>query len=120
MPLPTLDIVEEQGVTFVSFADPAILDTPAVAIVSEKLLPLIEGDSPPRIVVDLSSVRFLASLMLGTLIKMSERARAAGGKFVICGLRADLGKVFKITHLDEKLTFAEDRDQALSLAGAAG
>ena len=114
MSQPRLIISQEQGFTLVRFGTP-VLDNAGVDAIAEQLTRLPDEAPQPAIVIDFSPVRFLASRMLGVLVDTARKAEAAGGRVVLCGLREDVGKVFKITRLDRVLAFAETVDNARDL-----
>jgi anti-anti-sigma factor len=114
------DVSKTQDVTVVTFASAAVLDISTSQSMAKDLLRLADGPPPPRIIVDFSAVRFLASRMLGVLVELSKRAEAGQGRVVVCGLRGDLSRLFRVTQLDRLLTLADDRDRAMQLLGEVG
>jgi anti-sigma B factor antagonist len=114
------DVSQTGGVTIVTFESATVLDIATSQVMAEALLHLADGPAPPRIIVDFSAVRFLASRMLSILVQLSKRAETHQGKVVICGLRSNLSRIFRVTQLDRLLTFADDRDRALAALGDGG
>ncbi len=108
-----ISISQIQDVTVVNFQQSSILDSAAVEAIGESLYKLVDEQARRKIVLDFTPVRFLSSSMLGVLIALQKKARTIKGKIVLCGLRPELMKVFKITKLDKMLTFADDEQQAL-------
>ncbi|MCD6364694.1 MAG: STAS domain-containing protein [Planctomycetes bacterium] len=108
-----LVISHVQGVTFASLRRASILDGVVIDDIGEALFELIDAKDCRKLVVDFRAVNFLASQMIGVLITLDNKARAIKGKVVLCGLRDSLMKVFKITRLDKRLTFASDETEAL-------
>ena len=108
-----LTIQNIQDVSLVTFEDESILDPLQVQDIGEKLHQLIEEQDRQRVILDFHKVSILSSQMLGVLIGMLKRIRSASGRIVVCGMRADLFKVFKITNLDKLFNFYESEGQAL-------
>ena len=54
-----------------------------------------------RLVIDFSAVHFLASPVLGHLIRLKKRLVAGRGRLSLRHLRPDLVEVFRITRLDQ-------------------
>jgi len=52
-------------------------------------------------------------MILGVLIRLRKRAEAIHGRVVICGLRPELHKVFKISKLDRLFDFYSNEEEAL-------
>lgn len=103
--------------TIVTFRGSAVLDLATSEALAAELLGLANGPGP-RVIVDFTAVRFLASRVLGLLVELTKKAEAAHGQVVICGLEGDLHKVFKVTRLDRLLTLAHDMEDALRLLDA--
>jgi anti-sigma B factor antagonist len=71
-----------------------------------------------RLAVDMSIVEFMSSSALGVLVTVHKACNKLGGRLVVFGLRDDLVKLIKITHLDRLFTLASDEQAALkALAG---
>ncbi len=117
--MSTDDLVVEQtnGVCVVTFHSVSILDAVAVEAIGGKLFELVDRQARRKLVLDFSEVRFLTSQMLGVLIALHKKSAAIDGKVVLCGIRPDLGKVFKVTRLDKLLSFAADQEAAWKIFG---
>src|SRR3989304_3864118 len=102
-----------QAITIVTFEDEAILDPLQVQDIGEKLHQLIEQEDRQRLILDFHKVKILSSQMLGVLIGLLKRIRSDRGRIVICGMKPDLHKVFKITNLDKLFSFYDTEGQAL-------
>jgi len=102
-----------QGVTVVNFRDSSIIDGVVLEDINRELTPLIEQQARRKIILDFSEVRFLSSSMIGMLVNLHKKSLTIKGKIVICGLRDDLMKVFKMARLDKILTFAGDETEAM-------
>ena len=102
-----------QGITLVIFEDESILDPLQVQDIGEKLHQLIEQEDRQRLILDFHKVKILSSQMLGVLIGLLKRIRTDHGRIVICGMKPDLHKVFKITNLDKLFSFYDTEGRAL-------
>lgn len=102
-----------QGVTLVTFEDDSILDALQVQDIGEKLHRLIEKEDRQRMILDFQKVKILSSQMLGVLIGMLKRITSSQGRIVICGMKGELFKVFKITNLDKLFDFYDSEGHAL-------
>ena len=120
MAVSGLVITEEQGVKFASLTAASILDGAVIDDIGSALYALVDEQACRKLVVDFRAVGFLASSMLGVLIALDNKSRAIKGTVVLCGLRPNLKKVFKITRLDKRLTFAEDETEAIRKLGVGG
>ncbi len=103
--------------TVVGFRDQAILDVLTIQQIARELYDLI-GAAPNRnLILDFGNVRFLSSQALGVLLQLRRKADASGAKVVLCQLRPELARVFKITNLDKMFEFFDDLNKALKRFG---
>ena len=102
-----------QGITIVTFEDGSILDPLQVQDISQQLHTLVEEEDRQRLILDFHKVKILSSQMLGVLISLLKRIRNDRGRVVICGMKPELHKVFKITNLDKLFNFYDTEGHAL-------
>lgn len=70
--------------------------------------------SCPRVILDLSRMRFINSSGLGAVASMSMRLRKLQGRLVIVSPHRELTQVFTVTKLDQVLTIVTDRATAIA------
>ena len=114
---PRLLIHPIRDAIIVNFTDSSILDTIQVEAIGEELYELVDKRDHKKIILDFANVKFLSSSALGVLITLKKKADAIKGKVVICSMRGDLKKVFKITRLDKMFEFYNDEEKALATFG---
>jgi len=73
-----------------------------------------EGNKPPRLAVDLSSVKFIDSVALGTLVLLLRRINQAGGKLALVGLTGHPRKMLEVTGLEKVFQFYDDVSSAVA------
>lgn len=73
-----------------------------------------EDTACPRVVLDLSRMRFINSSGLGAIANMSMRLRKRGGNLIIISPNRELTQVFEVTKLDQVLNIVKDRAAALA------
>jgi anti-anti-sigma factor len=79
-----------------------------------QLSEIVKKCSENRIVVlDMSGVKYLDSVGLGTLISMRTTAARRGGHFRMCALQDFVKKVIQTTHLDRALDIYPTAEEAL-------
>jgi len=113
-----LSIINHDGISVVTFHAATVLDLSTSEDVRKMLLKLADSPPPPKIIVDFSAVRFLASRMLGVLVELSRRAETGKGKVVITGLHGDVSKIFQVTKLSRLLHCAASLDEATAMFSA--
>ena len=109
----TLDIERAGNVAVVAFTSTCISDVEEISNASARVKDHIDKETPGTMVFDFSRVKFFSSQVLGLLLEARARLQDCGGKVAICGLNAQLQRVFKITNLDTIFAFYPDKDAAL-------
>ena len=106
-----------RDVTVVNFNETAILDTAQVQQIGEELYELIDGQARRKLILDFSNVKFLSSSALGVLITLRKKSEEIKGQVLLCGLRPELRKIFKITNLEKLFEFHDNEERALNVFG---
>jgi anti-sigma B factor antagonist len=104
-----------RDVTVVNFADTSIMDTQQVQLLGQELYDLVDKQARRKIILDFDKIRFLSSSALSVLITLRKKADAIKARVVICSLRDELRKVFKITNLEKMFDFCDNEEQALAV-----
>lgn len=107
-----------EDVTVVQFQESSILDALTIQGISDELNHLVESQHKQKLLLNFTKVEFLSSSALGVLVMIKKKVDAIKGELVICGMKKELRKVFKITNLDKLFKFADDEPGALELLGA--
>jgi anti-sigma B factor antagonist len=100
-------------VSIVNFQDASILEAPLVQRIADELYSMADAQARRKIVLDFTNVRFLSSQTLGVMLTLQKKCQAIKGKVVLCGMRPDLLKMFKITGLEKMFEFYSDETKAL-------
>jgi anti-sigma B factor antagonist len=106
-----------RDVTVVTFSDASILDAAQVQQLGEDLYDLVDNRARRKLVLDFSNVKFLSSSALGVLITLRKKSEEIKGRLLLCSLRPELRKVFKITSLDKLFEFYDNEEKALNALG---
>lgn len=100
-------------VTIINFQDASILDTLLIQKIAAELYGLVDEKAKRKIILDFTTVKYMASQTLGVLLTLQKKARTLKGRVVFCSLKPDLMKVFKITGLEKMFEFYDDETKAL-------
>jgi anti-anti-sigma factor len=100
------------GVTVVRFACAEIWGTETVREIGERLARLADIVGP-RLVLDFGKVDRLDSTMLGQLISLHKKVKAAGGRLALCRLNPELLEVFETLRLTRLLDIYGEEQEAL-------
>ena len=114
---PQLLVHQIRDVTIVNFNDPSLLDMMQVEQIGKELHKLVDERAYKKILLDFTKVKLLSSSALGVLITLQKKAREIKGRVVLCGLRPELRKVFKITSMDRLFDFYDDESAGLASFG---
>mgnify|MGYP001803601258 CR=1 FL=1 len=87
----------------------------AVAIEFKDQMRNVADDGPSRVVLDLSSVKFLDSSGLGAVVA-SMKLLAPEHRLELAGLTPDVAKVFKLTCMDRVFVIHESSQGAVASA----
>ena len=88
------DIVQVDLLTPVLFGDAAI------ERMGDEVAEIIDAETIPRIVMNFEHVRYISSMMLGTLISLFNRVRARGGQLRLAALRERHQRLLVLVRLD--------------------
>jgi anti-sigma B factor antagonist len=94
-------VVQTAGdTTVVRFTgDKVLLDEEAVRLLDGQLLGLADGPIRDTLFIDFGSVKYLTSLMLGTLLRLHRKLKGAGRHLTLGNLRPEVYEVFEVTRL---------------------
>lgn len=70
-----------------------------------------------RLVIDLGGVTHVDSAGLGEVVRALKLARRAGGDVRLCGLRADVLRIFEVTGLTKAMAVYLSREEAIASWG---
>jgi anti-sigma B factor antagonist len=101
-PAPLLHARQDGGLTLATVLATHLSEANAEEL-SEELSRLLGGAARPRLRLDLARVRFLTSTVLGKLVALHKRVRAAGGELVLLNVAGVVYEVFEVTRLDQLL-----------------
>lgn len=106
-----------QDATIVNFPNASILDSMVIDAIGRELYALVDEKASRKIVLDFSGVKFLASQAIGVLITLKQKVDEIGGQVVICGMREEVRRVFKIMDLGKLFEFFDVEEKALEHMG---
>ena len=83
----------------------------------QELFRLIESEDRSKLVLDFSSVDFLASVALGKLIALHKNVVARNGVMKLCCMQPEIYEIFAVTKLDRLFNIENNvADAVASLA----
>lgn len=118
MPMAPRLLVESVGdATLVTFTDASVVDAQHIEYIRDELYGLVEKQGRKKVIIDLSRVQHFSSAALGVLIPMADKVRKLKGQMILCSLKPEIRKVFKITGLEKQFKFCDNEKEALAALG---
>jgi anti-anti-sigma factor len=117
MPETGLIVSDVEDVCVVEFQEHTLLNAATVDRLGGQLNALVDRHGARKLVLDFSAVKFLSSQMLGALLALNKKCRADGGEVLLCGMGAEVGRVFRIMKLHKTLRVVRDTAAALKHFG---
>lgn len=108
-----LTIEDYAGVVLVTFNESTILDSFVIDEMARVLYQLPDEKKKSRIVLNFSNVRSLSSSALGVLVNLNKKVAAIKGSLALCGIAAEIRKIFVITQLEKDFTFYDSEQSAM-------
>jgi anti-sigma B factor antagonist len=107
--IPGLTAETVGDVTIVRFTvKPVMLDQLNTEAFGDQLVSLAESLGPRKLLLDFSTVEYLSSMALGTLIGLHKRLLAVGGELLIGHVNSEIYEIFEITKLTTYLHVRRD------------
>lgn len=113
MPQGKLQINEEGNVTVATFLDAALLDETSIRELGGQLEKAVKQKEGINLVIDLSNVDYVASAVLGNLVKIFKIVKKNKGKMKLAGVKTSIVQVLKVTRLDKMFEIYPNREKAV-------
>jgi anti-sigma B factor antagonist len=110
---PQIEVEYVQHAVIATLTDEKILDESDIRGLADSIMPLLEGSGSVNLVLDFSNVKFLTSVILGLLIRISRKIYESEGQFKLCGINPKIHEIFRITRLDRVFDIHADRYDAV-------
>ena len=102
------------AVRVVELVLPTAIDSDEFDALNAALLGQMAGAD--RWVLDLSAVTYMGSSMLGLVVNIRQRVKAAGGRLVLCGLPPWLAQTMRTCSLEKLFVTTVTRSEAVAVA----
>ena len=64
-------------------------------------------------IVDLASVAYMGSAMLGLMVNLRQQIKSAGGKLILCSMQPRLLEIFRTCCMERLFTIVRSRAEAM-------
>jgi anti-sigma B factor antagonist len=101
-------------VLVVYFSETRILDDGKIQQLGEELVKFVDKTEHAKLLVNFQNVRFMCSAMLGKLMVLNKKCKAANVSLKLCNISKDIMEVFRLTNLNKILEIHADEADALA------
>jgi anti-anti-sigma factor len=121
MPQELFHLVPAGHANVIELELPEMLDSAEFDELNESILALVQDGAPAPSaasgswVIDLSRVSYMGSAMLGLMVNLRQRIRAAGGQLVLCSMPPTLLQIFRTCCMERLFDIAKSRGDALRM-----
>ncbi len=93
-------VSRRDGIVQVDLLTPVLFGDDAIDRLADELAAVIDAETIPRIVMNFEHVRYISSMMLGTLITLYNRVTARGGQVRLAALQERHKRLLVVAGLD--------------------
>ena len=105
---------EEGDVLVVNFTDAKILDEARIQQIGKEMMEMAAAaETNKKLLVNFQGVQFMSSAMIGKLVLLNKKSKAASVDLKFCSISPNVLEVFKITRLNKVFKIVKDEEQAL-------
>ena len=109
-----LSVEHVDAVTVVHFTLPEVMHADVIDSVGDRLSSLVDDEGRRLLLLDFGAVRKLSSALLGRLVGLHRKLLALQGRMALCGIDAELRRVFDLCQLPRLLHLYPDQQAALA------
>jgi anti-anti-sigma factor len=107
-------VQDRDGVAIVEFRDNAMLDSVTVNTIGDELNALVGTPDRRGILLDFTNAHFVSSPALSMILSLRRKSDQAHIDVVLCCLRPDVARLFRITKLEKLFVFFDSVEAALA------
>jgi anti-anti-sigma factor len=104
-------------VTLLRLTVPRLLDEGEILVLFDGIVRLLDEDGRRHLVLNLCRAEPLASMVIGKLLMLNRRVRAADGRLALCGLGPRTAEILSTMRLASLFRIYEEERQALRSFG---
>lgn len=119
--MSSLKSEQKEDILVVYFTDAKILDEARIQKIGKELMEKAEEAAEgKKMLLNFQGVQFMSSAMIGKLVLLNKKCKAAGLTLKFCAISPNVLEVFKITRLNRVFDIQTDEDKALKAFGSKG
>jgi anti-anti-sigma factor len=109
-------VVQEGSVNILELRFPSHLDSGEFDRLNDAVLAALAAQADGRWVLDLSSLTYAGSSLLGLMVNARQRVLQAGGRLALCGLSPRLMRIFTTCCLERLFDIRNTRAEAIRVS----
>jgi anti-anti-sigma factor len=110
---PLFSVMQEGPVHILELRLPTHLDSGEFDRINDAVLAALAAQPAGRWVVDLSSLTYAGSSLLGLMVNARQRVLEEGGRLALCGLSSRLMRIFTTCCLERLFDIRNSRAEAI-------
>ncbi len=103
-------LISEGSVNVIELSLPEQLDSDEFDRLNKDLMRVLDKKISGRWLLDLSSVEYMGSSVLGLMINARQHIKTGGGKLALSGLTPRLAQIFRTCCLEKLFVISKTRD----------
>ncbi len=108
-----LKIAKQDDIGVVTFMTSRILDQSNVQQLGEELDELLDVHKLKKIVINFGKIGYMSSAVMGKLVSLHKKLKAAGGQLKLCDIASSIFEIFQIMRFDKLFDITKSEDQAV-------
>ena len=103
----------QQGITIMHFTDTKVIDQRNINQIGAELLDMVQKGGVRKMLINLDTVHYLSSAVLGKFISLHKALRMNKGALKLCNIAPPIFEVFEITRLDRVFDIHKSESDAV-------
>lgn len=109
-----ITVQNEGDILILEIQEPRISEGLVIESLSSELEVILHDSKCKKVLLDLHQVELMSSGMLSVLVRLYRELAERNGRFVLCGARPPVLKVFEMTRLDQLFRLEPDVTHGVS------
>ena len=109
-----IESIAKDGIRVAKICEQQIMGEEFVHKAGIKLNKIVNEMREPALILNLESVKFMASAMIGKLVLVYKQCKAKDVHFCVCSLDSNVAEAIQLTQIDKILPVHPDQDAAFA------
>lgn len=118
--MPLYMTVVNQGVDIVLFTEGRLVNDATLRQAGQELEKVMNKAEGAKMLINFERVKFMASAMLGQLVSLQKKCKAAKVDLKLCSICPEIMEVFTLTRLNNVFDIQENEARALAAFAGGG